>query len=108
MDTFLQTIFNLGSAIFTVMLPIIGALAGKLLHRWIAASNTQMDDRAAAVIVAWVEDQYKGGKGEIKRDAATKKLVEWSKGRLKKEDAEGLVRAAFQAGSNAGGPLKKG
>ena len=108
MDNFMEMLFNIGSVLFTVMLPIIGALAGKLLHRWIAASNTQMDDRAAAVIVAWVEDRYKGGKGDVKRARATEQLVKWSKGRLKEEDAEGLVRAAFQAASNVGGPLKKG
>lgn len=86
----------------------VGKKVGTLTTKKIKESDSRLDDRLAALAVAWVEDKFgpDTGTGREKREAAIDWLVEKSKGRLGYEDAEKLVRAAYQGLFGSLDPLK--
>lgn len=81
--------------IAVIVLPALAALLGKLLVNKIKESKTQVDDRLAAIAVAWAEDQVEKN-GSEKLDAAARKLSELSKGRISYENAKTLSAAMYQ------------
>lgn len=91
-----QVLANSIVGILVIVVPALAALLVKLLVNQIKKSNTQVDDRLAAIAVAWVEDQMADQKGEAKLDAAAKKLSELSKGKISPEQARVLAAATFQ------------
>lgn len=84
------------------------ALFGKWVVKMIQQSESKLDDRLAAMAVAWAEDQYKPdtGKGVEKLQAACDKLQDLTGGRIKSEQAETLIRAAYQSLMGSLAPLK--
>lgn len=86
-----------------LLIPVItGALGwlaiqiGKLVVAAVKKSESQLDDKIAAWCVAWAEDKLGSGKGEEKLDEACDKIEELTKGRIKHDQAEVLIRAAYQ------------
>jgi pyruvoyl-dependent arginine decarboxylase (PvlArgDC) len=86
-----------------VLIPVLAAGAlwlftqiGKLIVTAVKKSETQLDDKIAAWAVAWAEDKLGSGKGEDKLQEACEKIEEWTKGKVKGEQAEKLARAAYQ------------
>jgi len=94
-------------AIIVTLVPVIIGLLGTLLVQAIKNSKTQVDDRLAAIAVAWAEDYFGKGKGMLKLKEAGEKLSSLSKGRINPEQAEIHVRAAYQKLMGALSPLKK-
>lgn len=96
----------------TLVTVITGALAwlGKnlftLVSKKIKESDTKLDDYLAGVAVKWAEDKFSGEKGEAKLLEAKEKLIELSKNNLTDEQADALVRAAFQSISGNMSQLK--
>ena len=84
--------------------PILAGYLVRLLVQYIRNSQSQTDDRLAAIAVAWAEDQL--GKAE-KLDGAAQKLSDLSKGRIKFQDAKVLVAATYQNVLGELAPLKK-
>jgi hypothetical protein len=70
---------------------------GKLIVAAVKKSQTQLDDKAAAWCVAWAEDKFIGSdKGHEKLNAACDKIEQLTGGRIKGEQAEVIIRAAYQ------------
>jgi len=95
-----------------VMIPVIvpvivsGVVAGlgwlgkqvfTFLANKIRESNTKLDDYLAGLAVRWAEDKFGSGKGQEKLDAAKEWLIKSSKSKISDEQAEALVRAAYQS-----------
>ena len=95
-------------ALIAAVVPILATLAGNLIMKKIKATQTQADDRLAAVAVSWAEDKIGSGQGALKLNNAVVKLIELSKGRINRENAEVLVRTAYQNLFGALKPLKNG
>lgn len=91
-----EVLANTIVGLLVIIVPALAALLVKLLVNYIKKSNTQVDDRLAAIAVAWVEDQMSDRKGEEKLEGAAKKLVELSKGKITIEQARILAAATFQ------------
>ncbi len=77
-----------------------------MLVQWIRNSQGNTDDRLAGIAVAFIEDQLDGAGGQVKLEAAAKKLSDLTKGRLKYEDAKVLVAATYQKVLGELAPLK--
>ena len=90
--------------LIVTIVPILAGYIVRLLVQAIRNSQSQTDDRLAAIAVAWAEDQL--GKGE-KLDGAAKKLSDLSKGRIKYEDAKVLIAATYQSAKKEWADLKK-
>lgn len=86
-----------------VILPVLGGLAAKLITKKIKESDNKIDDRLAAIAVAWAEDRL--GKGE-KLQGAAKKLLELTKGKISANDAETVIAATYQRIKGEIAPLK--
>lgn len=69
---------------------------GKMIVTAVKKSETQLDDKIAAWAVAWAEDKLGSGKGDEKLQEACEKIEEWTKGKVKGEQAEKLARTAYQ------------
>lgn len=116
MNEFWQTILGqLGGVLLQAAIPVIVtivvalmSLLGKFILNKIKESQTTLDDRLAAMAVAWAEDNIGGGKGDEKLSAACDKLEEMTKGRIKSDRAETIIRAAYQALYGQLKPLKNG
>jgi len=94
---------QIGGALLVSLTPVLitvvtaaAALAGKWIVGQIKKSETQADDKLAAWCVAWAEDKLGSGKGEEKLQAACDKIESLTKGKVKGEQAEMLIRAAYQ------------
>lgn len=107
MDNIWGTILGqVGGALLTAAVPVlvtvlaaVAALVGKWVVGMIKKSDSQLDDKIAAWCVAWAEDKFsleKGGNGEEKLAEACEKIEELTKGRVKGEQAQVLIRAAYQ------------
>jgi hypothetical protein len=90
--------------LIVTLAPVLLGYLVRLLVQMIRNSQSQTDDRLAAIAVAWAEDQL--GKNQ-KLEGAAKKLSELSKGRIKYEDAKTLVAATYQNVLGELKPLKK-
>jgi hypothetical protein len=90
--------------LIVTVIPVVAAYIVRLLVQHIRNSQSQTDDRLAAIAVAWAEDQL--NKGD-KLDGAARKLVDLSKGRIKFDDARTLVAATYQNVLGELAPLKK-
>lgn len=106
----LQLIFNafVQALVLLVvtLLPALFGLLGGWLVKLIKQSQTTLDDRLAAMAVAWAEDKLGAGKGGEKLEIAIEKLSELSGGRIKYEQAELLIRSAYQSLMGSLAPLK--
>jgi hypothetical protein len=84
------------TAIVTVATPIILGLLAKLLVKYIQSTPNQTDDRLAGMAVSAAEDFFGKGQGNEKLNYAINLVKKLSKGHLKDEEAEALVRSAYQ------------
>lgn len=91
------TILGASVPILVTVLAALAAILGKWVVGLIKKSQSQLDDKIAAWCVAWAEDKFGSGKGEEKLEEACDKIQELTKGRIKHEQAEVLIRAAYQA-----------
>lgn len=103
-DGLIQAAVPLVTSITVVLAGMIGAWIVKLIK----GTQSQMDDRLAALAVAWAEDAIGSGKGQEKLERACWKLEELTKGRIKAADAEMLIRATYQRLFGTLKPLKNG
>lgn len=83
------------AALTALIVPVMRKL-GELLSSKIKESETPVDDYLAGLAVKWAEDKMGDGNGGKKLESAVAKLVELSKGKIKKEQADVLVRGAYQ------------
>ena len=90
------TILGASVPILVTVLAALGAIIGKWIFGLIKKSQSQLDDKIAAWCVAWAEDKFGAGKGGEKLEEACDKIEELTKGRIKHEQAEVLIRAAYQ------------
>lgn len=78
------------------VVPALAILVGRLIVSAIQNSKNTADDRLASLAVAWAEDYFGEGKGKEKLDAATARVVGLSGGLITMDQADILVRGAYQ------------
>jgi hypothetical protein len=105
---FLNGLIQASVPMITMIAVAVAGILGQWILKMIKNTQTQMDDRLAALAVAWAEDFMGGGKGEEKLDMACQKLEELTGGRIKAADAETIIRATYQRLFGVLKPLKNG